>query len=123
MFSRKFDPLIAKYPNDAAPLGRVAQYFASRESSGKQVDSVRLTLDRLREIAGVDNRTSLANLVALLTSENILKRYLLVKSPTGDGIAEFESIDQVPSLIHDTYRDVDLEITPELLHTLYRVMP
>ena len=121
MFSSRFEPLIRKYPSHAEALHRVADYVALRESKGKSLSSLQLTPERLRVISNINNNTLLAHLIIVLLSEKIFDRYIVVNSPAGGGIAEFNSIADVPDCIHDTIRDIDMPVTQDNLKTLYRV--
>ncbi len=121
MFSSKFEPLIAKYPSEADALLHVAEYFAQLESKGKRSSALRLTPERLQNIAQVNNKARLAHLIFVLLSEHIFRRYVVINSPSGGGIAEFNSIDEVPEVIHDPFRDIEMQVTTGDLRTLYRV--
>lgn len=121
MFSDKFEPLIHKYPSDAEALSRVAEFLMRRESKGQSASSLRMTPERLQAISKVNNRSTLAHLIMVLLSEKIFDRYVVVNSPSGGGIAEFRSIAEVPEFIHDTIRDIEMQVTADKLQTLYKV--
>ena len=121
MFLNRFEPLINKYPSDADALSRVAEFFSVRELKGLEFSSLRITPERLQVIANVNNHARLSRLIVVLLSEKILDRSVVINSPTGGGIAEFDSIADVPDVIHDTFRDMDMEVTAGDLKTLYRI--
>jgi len=73
----------------------------------------------IQQISKVSTSSELAVLIALLTSEHILRRVVVVESPAGGGVAEYDSVDDVPDRLHDHLRDVQMDVTPGDLRTVY----
>jgi hypothetical protein len=121
MYSPNFEHLIHSHPGEAQALSRVADFLSGWEAKGKSAGDLRLTPTRLAEIAKVADQGALTQLILLLLSEHVLDRFLVVISPAGGGIAEYKSIAEIPPVIHDTLRDVDMEVSPADLQTYYRV--
>ena len=64
----------------------------------------------------------LARILEGLISENILEMVVRVESPySGVGIADFPSIANVPDVIYDKSRDIEIEVSQENVKTFYRV--
>lgn len=121
MFAERFSPLITKYPHEADSLERLAAWFRSFESRrGDAYRKVQLEPQRLFEISQAGSTVRLANVISLLISEGLLERVLVVESPGGGGIQTYHSQSEIPRFIHDVRRDLDLEVTEDVIKTFYK---
>jgi len=83
---------------------------------------IELTINRLYDIISPRSRSSLAYILNELVSSGLLHRIVRIESPvTGGGIADYESITDVPDTIHDIYSDVDIHVNPENIRVLYEL--
>lgn len=118
MFSAKFSKIISRAPSSAQALDLVAKYLDSAAEQ-KRLHKLRLDPNLIQQISKVSTSSELAVLISLLTSEHILRRVVVVQSPSGGGVAEFASVDEVPDRLHDHLRDVQMDVTPSDLRTVY----
>lgn len=122
MFSAKFSNIISRTPSSAQALDLVAKFLDSAAEQ-KRLHKLRLDPKLIQQISKVSTSSELAVLISILTSEHILRRVVVVQSPAGGGVAEFNSVDEVPERLHDHLRDVQMEVTPSDLRTLYVAEP
>ena len=123
MFAEKFSPLIINHPQDADSLRRVADYFFKlEERQGARLFNVRLNPDRLFDIAQAGSSDRLARIVNILIEARIFERRLLVRSPLGGGI-EFRSYAELPDVVRDPLRDVDMAVTTDNVEASYVLVP
>ena len=118
MFSARFSNIISRAPSSAQALDLVAKYLDSAAEQ-KRLHKLRLDPKLIQQISKVSTSSELAILISLLTSEHILRRVVVVQSPAGGGVAEFDSVDEVPDRLHDHLRDVQMDVTPSDLRTVY----
>jgi len=60
----------------------------------------------------------LARLVSILVEGEIIRREVVVRFPSGSGIT-FESYSDLPFLIRDPDRDIDVRVTEENIEASY----
>lgn len=121
MFAEKFANLIDKYPSEADALERVKAYFYEVElKKGDFYRRVILDPSRLFDIAEAGDSAKLSRVIAVLVSEKVLSRELLVESPQGTGVATFSNLSEIPAEMHDPTRDVMFEVTLDNVKTIYR---
>lgn len=119
MFAEKFSNLTAKYPQNSDALMRLALYFEDIEHRhGDRYKKIKLDPQRLFEISGAGSVGRMAVIIAQLVSERIIRRKLVVRSPGGSGV-EFDSFAEIPHVLRDPDRDIDIEVTPDIVTTIY----
>lgn len=119
MFSQKFSNLTNKYPNEADALWRLASYFADMEKKhGSNIRRIKLEPQRIFSISQAGSTSRFSSLIGHLISEKLIKRKISVRPSGGSGI-EFESISDIPQTLRDPDRDIDIEVTSEMLTTIY----
>lgn len=80
------------------------------------------TFERLYDLVDAPNKLWLAEHLADLVNAGELKQFVRVESPTkGGGIQDFDSILDVPPVIHDWRAQTDLEVTPDNIRLFYRL--
>jgi hypothetical protein len=122
LFSAKFSNIINRTPSSAQALDLVAKYLDTAAEQ-KRLHKLRLDPRLIQQISRVGTSSELAVLISILTSEHILRRVVVVQSPSGGGVAEFGSVDEVPERLHDHLRDVQMDVTPNDLRTVYVAEP
>lgn len=121
MFAEKFSPLIAKYPQEADALRRVGEYLVDAEGRhGDRVFQIKIGPQRLFDIAQAGSGSRLARIVSILIEAHVFERRVIVRSPIGGGI-EFASYAEIPEVVRDPLRDVDMEVTAENIEPIYLV--
>jgi hypothetical protein len=118
MFSNKFASLISRDPAHARALQLLEAYLETAAAQNR-LTKLRLDPRRIQEISDIDSGSELVSLIAVLLSERILKRVVVLESPAGGGIAEYPSLEDVPSEVHDLQRDQWMRVTPGNLRTVY----
>lgn|GEM_PF-2113999 len=119
MYAEKFSPLIHEYPSEAAALQRVANYFRDfEERRGASVLRVRLDPVRLFDISQAGSVARLAVLTKILLDERIIKRELVVRLPAGNGLT-FNSYEEIPPIVRDPMRDIDVEVSQDIIEPSY----
>lgn len=118
MFSKKFSNIIERSPASAKALALVEKYLEDA-ADRQRLDKLRLDPTHLKIISQVDSSSELATIISLLLSEHILRRVVIVESPAGGGVAEYSSVDDVPSFLHDHLRDIGMVVTLNDLRTIY----
>lgn len=119
MFSNKFDSIISRHPDSAPALSRVAAYFSTAEEAHRKIERIKLDPQRLQEISEAQTPAELIQVIALLVSEEVLRRVVVVESPLGGGIGEFASVYELPDRIRDSRQDVEIDVTPDIVRTFY----
>lgn len=119
MFAEKLSPLISSYPQDAEALRRMEQYLGDFETRrGDAVFRIRLDPSRMFEIMQAGSNSRLARLVTILIDERIFRRQILVRCPSGSGVT-FKSYAELPTVIRDPDRDVEVEVTEDNIEPSY----
>jgi len=118
MFSTKFSSIIDRMPMSAGAIGLIAQYLEDA-SKQQRLHKLRLELRQIKRIGELESSNELAAVVALLLEEHVLRRVVVVQSPAGGAVAEFNSYDEVPETLHDHLRDTEMRVTPSDLRTVY----
>jgi len=119
MFAKKLSPLIHSYPQEAMALKRIANYLEDFEKRrGPAVYKIRLDPMRLFEIIQAGTTSRLAVVVKILIDENIFCRELIVRFPLGNGMS-FLSYSEIPEVIRDPARDVEMEINSDSIEASY----
>lgn len=119
MFAEKFLALTSKYPQNADALTRIALYFEDIEKRyGSGFTRIKLDPQRLFEISGAGSVSRLSSVIAQLISERLIERRIVVKSFGGSGV-EYRSMAEVPNIQRDPDRDIDIEVTPDNISTIY----
>jgi len=119
MFAEKFLLLTSKYPQNADALARIASYFEDMERrQGERLFALKLEPERLFDISGAGSLSRLSSVIAQLITEKILKRQLIVRVGHGSGVS-YSSIDEIPNFIRDPDLDIEVEVTPDKIKTIY----
>ncbi|MEB0129738.1 hypothetical protein [Pseudomonas sp. CCI2.4] len=122
MFSEKFSPLIEAYPQQADALRRVANHFAEIErEEGENVLQIVLQPGRLFDISQAGSTAHFARVTTILVESGLFERRVIVRSPGGPAIHEFDNWFDCPLEIYDPVRDINMEVTENDLETLYIV--
>lgn len=119
MFAEKFSILTTKYPQNADALMRLASYFEGMEKRhGDRYKQIKLDPQRLFDISEAGSAGRLCSVISQLISEKLIRRKIIVRTPSGGGV-EFNSIADLPQILRDPDRDIDIEVTPEIVSTIY----
>ena len=119
MFADRFSILTTKYPQNADALMRLASYFEDMERChGDRYKKIKLDPQRIFEISAAGSAGRLSSIIGQLISEKLIKRKVVVRSVGSSGV-EFNSIADIPKIFRDPDRDIDIEVTPDIVSTIY----
>lgn len=122
MFSEKFSPLIKAFPQEADALRKLANHFADIErEEGENVLQVIMPPGRLYDISQAGSTAHFAKVTTILVESGLFERKVVVRSPGGPAIHEYDNWFDCPLEVYDPVRDVTMEVTDSDLETLYRV--
>lgn len=118
MSSIRLKSITDRSPGSAQALALLGQ-FLDEAAASNRLGKLRLDPKRIQQIGKIASSAELAALISILLSEHILKRVVVVQSPSGGAVGEFSSVDDVPEYIHDHISDTELRVTPDHLRTVY----
>jgi hypothetical protein len=85
-------------------------------------DETVLSVKRIFDVTHPSSQRALAQILQRLTQEGVLKQIISVESSTGS-IGQFDSLSEVPEVIHDRNRDIVVAVRPEDLRLYYKLHP
>ncbi len=84
----------------------------------------RLTLDQLATMIGARSRDEWALILGELASDGLIDFYLQVRSPSSNQpLANYSSLAEIPSVLHDMANDTDVEVTMDNIRPIYSFPP
>lgn len=79
------------------------------------------TIDRLMDVADVDDALEAAEVVATLVHDGLLVQFVRVESELGEGgIEDFPSMLDLPEVVHDWRRDERVIVSLDNIRVMYR---
>lgn len=119
MFAEKLSPLIHSHPDEAEGLRRMANYIQDFESRrGDALPKIRLNPNRMFDIMQAGTSAHLAILINILVKAEIIRRILIVRCPSGEGVS-FKSYGEIPEVVRDPGRDADVEVSADIVEPTY----
>lgn len=110
-----FASIADKYPTERVALTKLQRFLAKHSSEHSE-----FTLDMLCDLLQPQSRDELAMALGELVRKGEIKKVVRVVSPTTQGgIKDFDSLEKIPRFIHDWRNDVEIEVNPDLLRTVY----
>jgi hypothetical protein len=107
------ETLIDKYPSERRAIIKLGEVLGSGEHE-------EFTLNRLTDLVHPTSIELLAGALGELVRSGKLRLVVRVISPsTHGGIADFDSLDEVPDVIHDWRTDREVEVKADDLRVLY----
>lgn len=119
MSSINSEALINKFPQDRETIKRLLSILNDSEAQKRQKE---LTLKRLFDLTSPRSEVVLAQILNHLTKIGVLQRIVRVESRNMGGLEDFSSITEIPEVIHDWRRDIDMYVTPDDINILYKVI-
>lgn len=122
MFVEKLSPLILNHPDEAEGLRRLASFIQGYESQGGEaLPRIRLNPNRMFDIMQAGTSAHLAILINILVTGRIIKRFLIVRCPSGEGLS-FQSYGDIPEIVRDPGMDTEFEVLAANVEPTYRLV-
>ena len=121
MSSINLDSLISQFPEETEAVRRLASLIESSHDSGQAVHE--LTAQRLFDCAMPSSQRVLARILGCLSEQGVLRRIFRVESDSLGGIGDFDSLDSIPSIMHDWRTDREIEVRLDQVRLFYRIQP
>lgn len=119
MFAERLSPLINSYPDEAEGLRRMANYLQDFESRrGDTVFKIQFNPARMFDIMQAGTSAHLAVLISILLKAKIIKRILIVRCPSGEGIT-FASYEEIPETVTDPGKDIKVRVRTDIVEPTY----
>lgn len=112
------ETLINNFPQDRDTVQRLIAIF---DDSQEQTRRNEFTLKRLFDRTLPRSEIALVQILNYLVNTGSLKRIVRVESPNLGGVEDFSSLMDVPEVIYDWRRDIEMCVTPENINILYKV--
>lgn len=118
----KLDFLTAKYPKSTDLIERLGDFIqAEVELEAKGVPPREYSVNRIFDELHPDSAAVLVAVLEDLVVEGFLSKKFVVESPTLGGIGSFDSIIDVPSVIHDWRTDQEIVVDPSNIKVFFSV--
>lgn len=111
--------LIDKFPEDRETIQKLLNIFAEESERAQQKE---FSINRLFDRVSPRSVLALAQILNYLENDGALQKIIRVESPNYGGIADFSSLFDVPEVIHDWRRDVEMFVTPDDINIFYKVI-
>ncbi len=119
MPSPVLERLTAEFPAERDALTRLVGHIEAARGQGN--DRPRsLPVKRMFEIAEPSSQLALVQILGRLVTDGVLTQVVRFEPEPLSGGQEFSSIAEVPPIIHDKRRDLDVEVKPEHLRLYYK---
>lgn len=120
MCSANFNSLISKFPQETDSIQRLVTLLKEGKNDKSKL-AKKFTLDRLYNMVTPKSEFVLAQILTYLVNNGSLEMVITVESPISGAIEDFHSLDEVPEVIHDFYRDIEMHVTMDNINVYYRV--
>lgn len=118
MSSTRLDTLIDEFPEESAAIARLSDLLAQ----GDDRPNVReYTSSRLYDLLQPSNHRVLVQLLSSAADKGLVRKIVRVMSPGRGGIADYDSLLDIPPTLYDDRRGIEIEVTPDDLVLIYQV--
>ena len=122
MPSVSFENLTSRLPKERKALYRLKALLDEADANAPSTRPLEFTFEHLFEETGFIRPEDLALVLAELVSKGAIEKTVRVYSPfTGGGIADFDSLTEVPQTLHDWRADQDIDVRPNSVSVIYRL--
>lgn len=119
MSSANLERLTAEFPRDAEAVRRLLQFLA--EVAQHDREETVLTVRRIFDVAHPSSQKVLAQILQRLIQEGVLQEIISIESSELGSIGQYHSLSEVPEVVHDRNKDVDVSVRPEDLRLYYKL--
>lgn len=119
MSSTKFDTLIAEFPFESAAVSRLEHLV----EDDRAAQTREFTPARMYHLIQPSNYRVLVQILTSAAEIGLLKKVVRVMSPSVKraGIADFDSILDIPPVLPDVRTGMDIEVMPDLIQLIYQI--
>ena len=110
-----FSNLINKYPKYTS-IFESAKVLYKENKGNKHIYTLPRLLDRMNVVA----TPSSAKALLILEEEGVLTKFFKVESPSGGGIEDFASLQDIPEVIEDIRTGCELRVRPEHIKVFFK---
>jgi len=119
MYAEKLSPLIRKHPQDAEALRRMEKFLGDFEARrADDFSRIRLNSTRMFDILQAGSTSRLSRIITILVEGEVFRRQLVVRVPSGGGVT-FSSYSELPEIVRDPVKDIDVAVTEENIEPSY----
>ena len=115
MSLEEFSTIIGEASVASPTRERLEQVFQDAKTAHKE-----LTLKRLAEQASPIKPEKLALLMTALVNRGLVERVIRVESPSGEGVRDFKSVEEVPKELKDWRTQQTFHVRPENIVVVYK---
>lgn len=120
MSSINLDYLTPEFPEESCAIQRLEGFLEGKSRSAHSKQLV-FSLPRLFDIAIPSSMLAFSAILNRLVETGILVKTFRIESESFGGIGDFGSIQEIPSVIHDWRRDVDVIVSSENIRLYYKI--
>jgi len=117
MSSISLDSLISEFPEESESVKRLVGYLESCLSSGPSLREV--SAKRLFDHAQPRTQRVLAKILFRLTEQGVIRKIFRVESDALGGIGDYDSLESIPSIIHDFRLNREIEVRLDQIQIFY----
>ena len=115
-----FTHLTNEFPNDAEAIVRLNSFLSSK-TNDKNVNSLSFGLSRIYEITKPSSKSVLEKILSRLVEIGIFKEVYRVVSEKDGGIQDFSNFKDIPPVIYDNIRGVEVEVSVDQIKLYYKL--
>lgn len=116
MSSTKFDILIDEFPNELAAVSRLRDLVCHEQA---QAGHREYRSNRLYDKLQPSNYRVLVKILLSAAEKGLLQRRFRVNSASGGGIAEFDSVQEIPLELFDNRRGLQVEVSLDDIEMIF----
>lgn len=119
MSSANLERLTAEFPRDAEAVRRLMRFL--EEVARHDREETVLTVRRIFDVAHPSSQRVLAQILQRLIQEGVLQEIISIESSELGSIGQYHSLSEVPEVVHNRNKDVDVSVRPEDLRLYYKL--
>lgn len=119
MSSKKLSSLIVDFPEETESIERLITFLRNKILSQSEGKKIYLKLERILSAANPKSTATFAVVMTEILKLEVLEIILRVESVAGGGIKDFGSLLDVPKVIFDWRRSINVEVSIDDVNTYY----
>jgi hypothetical protein len=119
MSSIRLDPLIDEFPEQRAPVERLARFIDEKERADDRPKE--FTVERMFDIAGPIPQPVLLEILQRLVQLGVLEKILRVSPDGMGGVGDYHSLAEVPPVVHDRLTGQEVQVSLDHIRLIYKL--